>query len=411
MKNAIFTSEYILQMSRELEHHHAVFYRFWNMGAPIETNEIDTAAVSFSETGDFLEFLINPKFWEGKSITQQAFYICHEALHILLNHGLRSSNKGWTDTMNIAADLVVNHSLVSRFGFDRAEVDPKNKLCWVDTVFPFKEVATDLTFEQYFQLLQTEEYKLMKILDDHDSLENSKEILKKFNEEATDEEKQTIEEFIKRQEPTDLPASSRGDSPGNIIKFIPKEQVSRKKKWETVIKNWAVKFIKNSNKDNEQWARINRRFVMLPDDMFLPSEMEVEEIEKEKHKIEVWFFQDTSGSCSGFAKRFFRAAESLPKDRFNVRMHCFDTRVYETSLVERKLYGFGGTSFTCIENYIQRTIAKEGIKYPKAVFVITDGDGNKVHPQMPEVWHWFLSCNDKSCIPKESKTYLLRNFE
>ncbi len=145
--------------------------------------------------------------------------------------------------------------------------------------------------------------------------------------------------------------------------------------------------------------------------MFLPSEMEVEDIDKEKNKIEVWFFQDTSGSCSGFAKRFFKAAESLPKDRFNVRMHCFDTRVYETSLEERKLYGFGGTSFTCIENYIQRRIAKENLQYPKAVFIITDGYGNDVHPEHPEVWHWFLSSGYKSHIPKQSKTYLLRNFE
>ena len=83
----------------------------------------------------------------------------------------------------------------------------------------------------------------------------------------------------------------------------------------------------------------------------------------------------------------------------------FDTKVYETTIESRRLYGFGGTSFDIIEDYIQSYIKKNNLKYPEAVFVITDGCGNSVNPQIPKNWYWFLSKNYITYIPKESNKF------
>ncbi len=78
-----------------------------------------------------------------------------------------------------------------------------------------------------------------------------------------------------------------------------------------------------------------------------------------------------------------------------------------------KLYGFGGTSFIALESFIQKTIKKEGKKYSNigAVFVITDGAGDYIKPENPKKWYWFLSENYTHCIPKNSHTFLLKDFE
>jgi hypothetical protein len=139
---------------------------------------------------------------------------------------------------------------------------------------------------------------------------------------------------------------------------------------------------------------------------------EIDEIKQVYDRIDVWFFQDTSGSCVDYAKRFFAAAASLPQDRFRVRLFCFDTKVYETSLKTGKLYGFGGTCFDIIEDSIQSTCKKEDIPYPEVVFIVTDGYGNNVYPEYPKKWYWFLTEHSSDyCIPNECHKYELKDYE
>ena len=52
------------------------------------------------------------------------------------------------------------------------------------------------------------------------------------------------------------------------------------------------------------------------------------------------------------------------------------------------------------------------MKYPGAVFVITDGFGNEVRPKHPERWHWFLTeRNMKTFIPEKSAVHSLKDFD
>ena len=46
-----------------------------------------------------------------------------------------------------------------------------------------------------------------------------------------------------------------------------------------------------------------------------------------------------------------------------------------------------------------------------AVFVITDGYGDVFLPEKKKNWYWFLSEDAKNYIPKESKVFMLEDFE
>lgn len=425
-----FDLEEFRVLARELEKHHSIFDRLWSMGRPIFTDSISTAAVFFDKIGECIEFKINPTFWKTLSNAQKQFVISHECLHTILYHGFRINNLKSEELSiaNQALDIVVNHSLVEKFGFVREEIDPENKYCWVDTVFTSNAPESNQYYEFYYNLLEKLKSSSSKnnsnksslngksdsgtsgqVLDSHDGLAtfNTPEFENKIKEVASEEELSSISDFVEKQiEDIKSICKQAGCNPGNTYIIANTKKVKSKKKWETVIKKWASKYLKDN--DVEQWARLNRRLTFMANDFLLPSEQETEEFENDR--IQVWFFQDTSGSCSGFIDRFFRAAKSLPKERFDVKMHCFDTRVFETTLESGKLYGFGGTTFSCIENYIQSYIKKHNLKYPKAVFVITDGYGNRVYPQDQKVWHWFID-GDPYLVPPESKKYNLKDFE
>lgn len=395
--------EEFLTLARQLEQHHSIFEKLWSISKPVFSTELPTAGVYFDKVGECIDFSINPDYWKTLTNTQKQFLISHECLHVILFHGHRMNklDRSLHMAANYTMDVVVNHSLVRNFGFKREDIDPENKLCWVDTVFPENPPEPGKYFEYYYNLLEIDKVK-GSLADSHERLGSfGPEFDKKLGDILTKEELEAIKGVVSNI------GQEAGEHFGDICKQADTKKVAKKKKWETVIKKWANQFLKDL--DEEQWIRPSRRLTALPKDFFIPSDQEVEFFKKDR--IQVWFFQDTSGSCSGFIDRFFGAAKSLPEERFDVRMHCFDTRVYETSLKSGKLYGFGGTSFSCIENYIQRTIKKENSGYPKAVFCITDGFGDRVNPQIPQNWYWFLSDYYTECIPKTCNIFKLKDFE
>lgn len=422
-----------LEISNALEPHHAVFYKVWQMGKPIFDERISTAAVQFDTEGKFVVFLFNPEFWKKLNLTNKLFVICHESLHVILNHGLRSKDAGVNhQACNVAMDIVINHSLVRNFGFNRDDITDSKEMCWVDTIFPDKKPLPrdDETFEFYYNLFEKiygdggmgdGEGSVPKTLDDHGMWSSSGwgKVIEKLNEEMSKEEKESLKTTIEKhfQKPTtnkqtqiDELNSPAGTGTGTWT-FAGEPRAKKQKKWETVIKNWMRKHLKEDSYEFEQWIRVNRRLSMLPKDLMLSSDMEIDDLHKVENKIDVWFFLDTSGSCWSLKDRFFAAAESLPENKFNVRLFCFDTSVVETNLVDRKIYGGGGTSFVIIENFISSTIAKEGKKYPDAVWVLTDGYGDQVNPIKPENWYWFLTQGGTNyLLPKKSNIFNLNDY-
>lgn len=433
-------------ISRDLDKFHSVFYQIWEMGYPELTFDVPTAAVAFDKKGRQIKFMFNPLFWKQSDTYTKEFVICHECLHVILNHGMRIKDlKGsfWARIANYALDVVINHMLVDKFNFDRYSIKEQENFCWIDTVFgkDHKLVERNRAFEHYFGLLKqkvTEDIQSGKLrirnsdgsfsdiggspIDMHDFLEglDNEELKKDIEEhinrnlndldkknfidklEETGEGKKTTEESKKN--------SQAGSIAGGItFKMNIHEKVKKKQKWETVIKKWSLKYFKEDH-GIEQWARENRRISTLQTNLMLPSEVDDQNLVQDK--IEVWFFQDVSGSCVHLKDRFFRAARSLPEDKFIIRMFCFDTQVHEVDLKKGELKGGGGTSFSILERFVQSEVAKNPTKkHPEAIFVITDGDGDRISPKFPKKWYWFLSYNSRSCIPNDCHIHMLKDFE
>lgn len=440
------------EITSSLEDFHALFQKLWEMGKPKFTYDLPTAAVYFDKLGDCIDFNINPDFWDTLEKEQKLFVVCHEILHVFFCHGYRINGlkqKFELQIANLALDIVVNHFLTDSLGFDRNEVDPpippealseeerklapegypKGKYCWVDTVFPEEKSRpfTGESFEYYYNLVKKEVEKdpngkvgKMSSLDGHDGLSSfaGEAFDKKMKDSLSSDEQKALDNSknIKNEAKKELDAEAKrakeggkkaGNEVGSSWILAKNVKVPPKRRWESVIKNWSSKYL--NEKLGYQWVHENRRMSELPKSIMLPSEYEIDEYEKAR--IPVWFFLDTSGSCAHLADRFFQAAKSLPEDKFLLKLFCFDTKVYETSLESKKLYGFGGTQFDIIEHYIQKEIKSKNTKYPEAVFIVTDGMGNNVQPEKPHRWQWFLSEDYRSCIPKECKIHKLSDYE
>lgn len=436
--------EEFFRISRRLESHHAVFYQLWELGSPFFTKDVPTAAVRFDKLGECIQFIFNPHFWMSLNEDQKAFIISHECLHVILKHGLRMRDSQNREACNVSMDVVINELLLEQFGFKQTDIDPEGKYCWLNTIFKkptlidqmvkgnatkvdigYGEVRDDIepneSFEYYFNRLPSN-YKMPQghiLVDIHDFLDGTEGdfAIDKLGDSLSDEEKESIREIVKKfsEDQEDKEGKNRGDQAGGGWKFMDKKRVAKKRKWETVIKKWSMKFLRNDFDTFEHWARVSRRLVEMPQDVILPTEMELQEKEDEG-KVLVYFFLDTSGSCAHLAERFWKASKSLPKERFEKRLFCFDTKVYEVDEKVGKLYGFGGTSFDIIEEAIQKHIKQETNptlkKYPQAVFIITDGYGNAVKPAKPENWYWFLTeYSSDSLIDKKCKKFKLKDFE
>ena len=430
-------------ISRNLDRYHAIFYQIWEMGYPRLTFEVDTAAVTFDQDGRRLEFLFNPQFWKESDTYKKEFVICHECLHVILNHGVRikdiGRNKLNLQLTNYALDIVVNHMLVDKFNFDRMSLQKQETLCWIDTVFgkDHQKVEKNRAFEYYYGLLKEKIQQNAKsgkltiknsdgsnsdidaeTLDAHELLEViNDESLRKKLEEQINENLNSIDkkDFIERLGKTGEGNKALNESQeagkehgGMLFHFDLKQKIAKKKKWETVIKKWSLKYLRD-DQDTEQWAKTNRRIDGLVKNLMLPSDFD--EQNSKLDRIEVWFFCDTSGSCAHFKDRFFKAARSLSPEKFILRLFSFDTKVYDVNIEDGKVYGGGGTSFVILERAIQSAIKANKCKYPEAVFVLTDGYGDHVKPEFPKRWYWFLSVNARYCIPKECNIHLLSQFE
>ena len=409
-----------LEIAKRLQGHHYIFRAFWDIGNVVigDFEECQTAAIAFDAEGGALRLIINREFWDSLNMETKVFLICHEMFHVILHHGRRFVEYFGTaneKNMNIAADVVINEMLVGSLGFVRKDLDSRlaEHGCWFDTIFKDRrDVARDECTEYYFNILKEMEVDTEDLfsIDDHVTIaEDDPEMMDQVVEDAGiyDHMDNSLlgnipmgdQEYIK---------SIGGGGTWHSVKLTHQKV---RKKWESVIKRWELMHRKEDFLMNERWDRISPRYSqVIRNGIHLPTECHSMDLHKVQNRIEVFFFLDTSGSCIELKDRFFSAARSLDKKKFNVRLFCFDTTVVETDLQSLKIHGGGGTLFNIIEQKIQQIVKAEHVKYPGAVFLITDGMGDYVFPERPERWHWFLSSDYTHYVPQGSRHYRLADY-
>lgn len=437
MEEEIFGSDEKNLISRYLEKHHAIFERIWNLGHVTVTgnnSQVKTAAIAFNMQGEFVEFFINENFWRTLSFTEKCFVISHECLHISLNHGSRvkTNDKAIFRSVNIAQDLVINHALVDYYGFVKNEIDPDSSYFWIESIEnsyykkfgPNAEpIKRNQSYEYYFNIIKNLDDLSKSLVDYHvfspeaefggEYSNDFSKVISDVDNDLLPEEKAGLKDFVEKNSdsPDDGKDSQKAGTGTGAWHFVKNEKVKKKKKWESVIVKCLRKYITTSDTTVSQWVFKERKYHEISSNLFIPYDYEMEDNAPYKKKADVWLFQDTSGSCISYKNRFFKAARSIPLDKFNVRLFTFDTSTKEIPLNSTRIYGGGGTSFKTIERKIQSIIKSEKCKYPDATFIITDGYGDKVKPQYPERWNWFLTTSATHYIPEESNIYKLKDFE
>lgn len=441
-----------LSVLNELRCHHALFAQFWSIGNLIEIDSprMPTAGIAFDRaTGAGIQFLINPTYWATLTDYDKAFVIAHECSHVYFDHGRRSLNLD-PKLANLAQDVVINHYLVDVFGFDRSQLTFGETYCWRDTMFPDRDdVEPDRCFEYYYQLLQEQGGApgqdgedeaegegqgtgepgegtpgKNQTVDVHDFMDQVDDEMRKAMDQAiedimdsiTPEEVEDFEDKIEEGNKEESKKAQAGNMAGGMKMKIRLGRVIKKRKWENVVQDILGRFKgMERDLDIERWTQPNRRISAMAGDLILPAT--VSEIVEVRDRTDVWCFQDTSGSCVSYTKRFYKALATIPDDRFRLRVFCFDTRVYEVDFKKGEIAGGGGTSFQPMEDKIQEIIRNDKtgkIKYPQAVFVVTDGEdyyGN-ISPEFPERWHWFLTEGGTTRkLPTKSKHYQLSDYE
>ncbi len=391
----------------------------WETGQPVFSEEIDTAGLQFDKKGNFIQFLFNPKFYSTLTFYDLKFLVCHEILHLLLRHGKRfAGGRIKKKLLNKAMDVVVNHSLVRDFEFERRKLSEflsKNG-SWIDTVFgPDIEIEEERTVEYYYgEILKRITVICLggDIFDDHEFLEelekaggqalngqDIEEILDAAG--ASEEEKEKLKKSLKGAGGEGC--TGWGSGAGNQEIEVA-AQYNPTKKWESIIQEWEQKIIDRSRfGEASDWTARPRRLWLATQEFFLPNYMDEEETWNEKglpDKVQVLFFMDASGSCVNEADRFFNAALSLDPEVFEVSLYSFDVCVHEIDPNERKLLGGGGTCFQCIVNQVEMLLKTWTSEQHPYVFVLTDGYAGTPcpsdwyltqWPKHPAFWNWFIT--------------------
>lgn len=432
--------EETLEISNLIASHDLIFQTFWSIGTPLFTTKINTAAVGFDRSGKVLYLILNPDFWDSLDIVNKAFVICHEALHVVLNHGKRGLEYTDQQMVNKAQDIVINEMLIKSFDFNKFEIINWDKYCFVETMFSNEQIISEKivttgSFYYYMDLLikHPENVDKQTTVDQHQKSEDINESsdqeeqnyiddliqsAQDFMDEITVEIKEEIENKISEQEKYDFGQKIRidfkndpkdsGCTPlGSLIEVNPNPQ-KKTKKWEEIVKKHLKSGIKYESVDVDSWITNKRSHSCLGNDFMLEGTWQQQKAIKEKYNV--IFFLDSSGSCLQHAKRFVKMLKSIPEDKFNIEAYSFDSSIYPIDIKIGKVLGGGGTYFSILDTKI-RQITKDK-KHPDAIFVLSDGDGDTFNPEKPKLWHWILTANHSlRYIPKLSPKHKMNNFD
>jgi len=236
-------------IAQSLSDKHALFYNFWKLGKIYFSDSFPTAAIIFSSfDGGALGFVFNPVLWKHLDDYNKKFVICHEVLHVALQHGLRKKDASVYNRslLNTCSDIVVNHLLINKFNFTRSKLQgfPQSYIdeikatyteeqkeeffkhiseplfndyrdfCWVENIFDVKINSylnettkgkvprNDLSLERYYNMFPKKKSILVKnSFDCHGEfvdIDGFASVIMRVNDEIDEEDKKDIEDMINK---------------------------------------------------------------------------------------------------------------------------------------------------------------------------------------------------------------------
>lgn len=410
------------------------------LGYPTLSTQIPTAGVAWDGDKKKIIFLFNPNFLERikGNMDELKFTIIHECSHIFRSHiflirdeleKMKKLNKTngemrqFQRKINIAADCVVNDSLVNLYDLPKVFTDAKK----IKIFYGQETVGVDcedLTAMDVYYLLPEDQQQQQQEgqgqqegtssegVENHEQWEtffngdgtinkDFVDTIKKFvedniqNSSLSDGEAETIDNMKeKMKDSTDAYASQAGRTAlgqKRPVDGLGKETLN----WNKILFQF-VEIIKQE----DVWTKPNRKLQSVYPEIILPS---LKNTEKEKIFVAI----DTSGSIDYNAlKLFLTVVKNTPK-RFDIEAITFDDACYPYDMKKGdQPVGGGGTNFYNIEQYIKQNLKK----YPKAIFVLTDGIGNHVNPEHPERWCWILYGYAETTYCANMKHYNIRDL-
>jgi len=323
------------------------------------TDKIDTAAV------DGTSLFVNPTFWEGLSDPVRMFVLCHEALHLALNHLTRRGARH-PKVWNYAADYVINLSLRDA-GYSLWEH------CLVTGVY------ANMNTEQVYDLVYKDAEET-GIGVDNINVPGGGDIQEPCDPVENQKVQDKVDGIVQRAaENAKLDGGLPGSLPGEIAVNL-EELTNPKLPWELVLQNYMSQFAKTEF----SWSRPNKRY--LPN-IYVPTQYG-------EAICDIATAVDTSGSVSDeefshFIGEHGVIQERLQPDRMTVI--SFDTHITNVQTVtpdtnimsELVFHGRGGTDLHDVFGWATEN-------NPEVLVIFTDGEfhfpSENFHPTCPIVW-------------------------
>lgn len=400
------------------------------LGYPVLTDTIPTACVGWDENKKKVIFWFNPEFAKTLTDDEFCFVVAHEGIHLVNSHvfliynemdKMKRQKKSQSEMgifmrkMNVAMDCVVNDSLVNLYNFPKILEGDPNDPTKIKVFYGIPTVGVDcedLTAQEVFYMLpegdagnsildawdQIDNHDVWKsFFDDNgnfkkDFVDAIKDLVNKNvqNSAFTDQELKQIQDIKKAMQDCNDGYVSRAGKDANGNKRPVDGSDRRALNWNKIL----YKFVETL-KPEDIWSKPNRKLIPSYPDIILPSW-------KDQEKEKIFCAVDVSGSINYDAlKLFISVLRNTPK-RFEIEAITFNTSCYEYDIFGKNMpEAGGGTDFAIIERYIQDNCKK----YPKAVFILTDGWGTPVKPEYPNRWGWLLYGHSSREYCKNMKAY------
>jgi len=396
------------------------------LGYPEITKSVPTAAVTWDEYKKKIKFIFNNEFQELLTDEEFIFVTAHESVHLLNGHvplllskieEMKRFNKSEQDMkkfqlkFNIAADCVVNDSLVNLYGLKAImteETEEKPKAIYGKDIVNMD--CHDMTVMDVFYLIDDETMKRFEkyefqhnwdaFFDENGNVkEGVIKSIKGFvrknieNSSLSDKDLEKMEKIRKALEKNNIFPKNIGNEPMGAFRAVDNQT--------RIAINWQKIFVQMTEKRKSEnyWSKPNNKLISVYPKIILPNL-------KFQEKEEILCMIDASGSIDYNAlSLFIGIIKNMPK-HFIVKTISFDTQIYEFDIQkDEKPRGGGGTRFDILSDYVN------GLKkHPKCIIVLTDGAGSEIFPKRPELWNWLLYGEECKTYCGEMKTFSIKGL-